>query len=175
MTNKKRLSSPVKKIIDAASAEEVLGNYATADAAIRELNAQIDQQITKLREKYALALEDLTTERDKCFEGIQDYAESNAKLFIARRSYEMTHGTIGFRTGTPKVKPLNKKFTFASITELVKEFLPKYLRTVEELDKEKIIADRGKIDEKKMEQCGMQVVQDETFFIELKTEEAAQK
>jgi phage host-nuclease inhibitor protein Gam len=168
-----REKKPVKKITDAATAEEVLSEYAIADARMREINAKLDQKIAKLREENSAEIDTLTIKRDECFERIQDYAEDNAKLFVAKRSLDMAHGTIGFRTGTPKVKPLSKKFTFASITELAKQFLKPYVRTVDELAKDKIIADRDKIEPKKLEQCGIAIVQDETFYIELKTEETA--
>jgi phage host-nuclease inhibitor protein Gam len=55
---------------------------------------------------------------------------------------------------------------------LVKEFLPGYVRTVEEITKDKLLADREaeKMPDD-MARCGIQVVQDETFFIEPKKEE----
>lgn len=53
----------------------------------------------------------------------------------------MAHGVIGFRTGTPKLKTL-KGFTWASALQLVKEFLPGYVRQTEEIAKDKLLADR---------------------------------
>lgn len=99
----------------------------------------------------------------------------------------MAHGVIGFRTGTPKLKTL-KGFTWASALELVKTFLPSYLRQTEEIAKDRLLADRdldkvGVTDNglilneipmsQAMAKCGIQVVQDETFFVEPKNEEVA--
>lgn len=83
----------------------------------------------------------------------------------------MTHGTIGFRTGTPKLKTL-KGFTWASAVNLVKEFLPSFIRTSEEVAKDKLLADRDEEGmTEKMAKCGIQVVQDETFYVDPKKEE----
>lgn len=95
----------------------------------------------------------------------------------------MAHGVIGFRTGTPKLKT-QKGFTWASALQLVKEFLPAYVRKTEEVAKDKLLADRDmevtvkdgagevKLSEE-MTRCGIQVVQDETFYVEPKKEETA--
>lgn len=84
----------------------------------------------------------------------------------------MAHGTIGFRTGTPKLKTL-KGFTWASALNLVKEFLPDFIRKTEEVAKDRLLADRD-VDgmNEKMAKCGIVVAQDETFYVEPKQEES---
>lgn len=83
----------------------------------------------------------------------------------------MAHGVIGFRTSTPKLKTL-KGFTWASALQLVKEFLPGYVRQSEEIAKDKMLADRETEDmAPQMAKCGIQVVQDETFYVEPKKED----
>ena len=83
----------------------------------------------------------------------------------------MVHGIIGFRTGTPKLKTL-KGFTWASALQLVREFLPGYIRTTEEITKDKLLADRDAENMfDNMARCGITVVQDETFYVEPKKEE----
>lgn len=67
--------------------------------------------------------------------------EQREVLFTKRRSLETTHGIIGFRTGTPKLKN-RKGFTWAAVLELVKTFLPKYIRLTEEITRDKMLADR---------------------------------
>lgn len=54
---------------------------------------------------------------------------------------ETAHGVLGFRTGTPKLKT-RKGFTWAAVLELLKEFNPAYVRTSEEVAKDKLLADR---------------------------------
>lgn len=153
-------------------ANEAFASYAKANAQIQKINADIELQCAKYREKYAGRIMQLFAERERAFDMLQDYAvENKAELFANKKSFDMAHGTIGFRTGTPKLKTL-KGFTWASALQLVKEFLPAFVRTTEEIAKDRLLAERdtnGMFDS--MARCGIAVVQDETFFVEPKSEE----
>lgn len=166
------------------AADEAFATYAKNDAQIQKINAEIELQCAKIREKYADRLSSLGTERDAAFDVLQSFAtENQAELFTKKRSLDMAHGVIGFRTGTPKLKTL-KGFTWASALQLVKEFLPGYIRTTEEIAKDKLLSDRDiTIETSPMEgetvqvpmtravaRCGLSVVQDETFYVEPKKE-----
>ena len=148
--------------------------YAKADAQSAKITAEIELQCAKIREKYAGKLAELEDEKVKAFDTLQAYAtENQAELFTKKKSLEMAHGVIGFRTGTPKLKTL-KGFTWASALQLVKEFLPGYVRQTEEIAKDKLLADRDTEDMlPQMAKCGIQVAQDETFYVEPKKEDAA--
>lgn len=168
-------------------ADEAFGVYATADAEISKINASMELQFAKIREKNAERLTLLQAERESAFEVLQAYAvENKDSLFAKKKSLELTHGVIGFRTGTPKLKTL-KGFTWASALELVRRFLGfAYVRTVDELAKDRLLADRelegvvvydkgptGRAASMKeaLEICGLHVVQDEAFYVEPKKEE----
>ena len=159
--------------ISQEQANEAFATYAKADAQIQKINAEIELQCARIREKQADRLSQLDAEREQAFDVLQAYAvENKAELFAKKKSLDMAHGTIGFRTGTPKLKTL-KGFTWASVLQMVREFLPGYVRTSEEVAKDKLLADRdedGMFD--KMSKCGITVTQDETFYVEPKKEEA---
>ena len=184
MTRKK------KTIITAVSretADEAFAAYAKSDAQISKINAEIELQCAKIRERYADRLATLTIERDNAFDILHAYAtENQAELFTKKKSLDMAHGTIGFRTGTPKLKTL-KGFTWAAALQLAIKFLPiNYIRQTQELAKDRLLADREATDipvydtptgdprtttmTEAMAICGMQVVQDETFYVEPKRE-----
>lgn len=168
------------------AADEAFATYAKSDAQIQKINAEIELQCAKIREKYADKLTVLTTEKDAAFDTLQSFAtENQAELFTKKKSLDMAHGTIGFRTGTPKLKTL-KGFTWESAKTLVKKFLPDYIRTSEEIAKDKLLADRdGNVRmecsdsttpedvtlKSAMAECGIQVIQDETFYVEPKKED----
>ena len=103
-----------KTIISGVSretADEAFATYAKNDAQIQKINAEIELQCAKIRERYADKLSALATERDSAFDTLQSFAtENQSELFTKKKSLEMAHGTIGFRTGTPKLKTL-KGFT----------------------------------------------------------------
>lgn len=168
------------------AAEEAFASYAKANASIKKINALVELTCTKIREKNQAQLAQLAEEREKAFATLQAFAvENQAELFTKKKSLDMAHGTIGFRTGTPKLKTL-KGFTWASALTLVKKYIPGYVRTSEEIAKDKLLADReleavefmeSEITKKRipmcdaMAECGIVVAQDETFYVEPKQED----
>lgn len=185
----KRQKKTVITGVTREAAEEAFGKYAKADAQIEKINAEIDLQCAKIREKYQQKLGELACDRECAFDTLQAFAtENQSELFTKKKSLDMAHGTIGFRTGTPKLKTL-KGFTWASALTLVKKFMPGYVRTSEEIAKDKLLADReletvefieNEITckqvpmSKAMAECGIVVAQDETFYVEPKKEDADQ-
>lgn len=151
--------------------EEAMRVYATADAKERSLNAELDAELAQVREKYAKELTTLGSEKDEAFEKLQAYAtENREEYFTKRKSMETTHGTLGFRIGQPQLKPA-KGMTWAGILELLKLKGKNYIRTVEEVAKDKLLAER-ELDDCKviMDSCHISVIQKETFYVEPKTE-----
>lgn len=152
--------------------EEAFGKFALADAKLQGINAKMDAEITKIREKNADELAKWQQERDGALEVLQTFATENRdELFTKRKSMETTHGVLGFRTGTPKLKT-RKGFTWAAVLELLKEFGKDYVRTTEEVAKDKLLADRDNEEMPDlMQKVGIIVDQDESFFVEPKKEE----
>ena len=147
---KKREKKTVYTGITSEQMEQAFADYAKADARQQKL----------------------TETKDNAFDVLQAYAmENRNELFSKRKSLETTHGTLGFRTGTPKLKTL-KGFTWASVLNLLKEFLPGYVRTIEEPAKDKLLADREDEEVAALfPKVGVKVTQDEAFFVELKQED----
>lgn len=153
--------------------EQAFADYATADAKIQGINAKMDVEITRIREEYADDLAELQEKKDKNFELLHVFSTEHPELFAKKKSYDSTHGTMGFRTGTPKLKTL-KGFTWAASLNMLKELLPGYVRSTEEPAKDKLLADRELEEVREMmPKCGLGVIQEEAFYVELKKEDAA--
>ncbi len=168
----KREKKPVMAVKTIEEAEVAMAEYATADAKLAKINATMDEQITAIRRKYADDIQELSDLREDKLNELHFFAESNAQLFDKKKSIQMSHGVIGFRTGTPKLKTL-KKFTWGAVTELLKEYLPGHVRTVEEPAKDKLLADRDNPEVSDyFKKVGIEVVQEETFYVDLKKEGA---
>ena len=167
----KRTKKTVVSGVTREQYEQAFAEFAMADAKAQSLTAKMDQEMTKIREKYADQLAELNETKDRTFEVMQTFAVENKDvLFAKKKSLESAHGVIGFRTGNPKLKNL-KGFTWAAVTNLCKEFLPGYIRTTEELAKDKLLADRDNEEVAALfPTIGIQVVQDESFFVEPKKE-----
>jgi len=89
-----------------------------------------------------------------------------------RRSLQMSHGELGFRTSPPSVKPLNRKFTLDKILALMRRYLPGYIRTVEDIDREAIIASRNEpIVQDTLVKCGLRIIQTTKFYVEPKLDQ----
>ena len=163
-----------KTIITGVTSEEMelaFADYARADARTQKINATIDLEVVKIREKYADELGKLSETKEKAFDKLQTYAMENKELFVKKKSLDTIYGVLGFRTGTPKLKTL-KGYTWASVTQLLKEFLPKYVRTIEEPNKDRLLADRDDPETTAFyPKVGIAVVQDESFYVEPKKEE----
>ena len=168
----KRMKKEVISGITGEHMEQAFADFSAADAKIQQTTSKMDEEITRIREKYQPKLSNWIESRTKAFDVLQGYAtENREQLFSKKKSLETTHGTFGFRTGTPKLKTL-KGFTWASITNLLKEFLPDYVRVSEEPAKNLLLEDREKPEIAELfPKVGIYVDQDESFFVEPKKEE----
>lgn len=107
----KRVKKTVITGVTREAAEQAFADYAAADAKVQGITARMDQEMTRIREKYADQLAELGDTKERNFEIIQTYATENKDaLFGKKKSMESAHGVFGFRTGTPKLKNL-KGFT----------------------------------------------------------------
>lgn len=168
----KREKKTIHSGITQEEMEARFAEYALADAKLQKINATMDARFTAIREEYADEIARLQEQKDTAFEIMQAFAvENKERLFSKRKSMESAHGTLGFRTGTPKLKTL-KGFTWNAVTNMLKEFLPGYVRTEEAPMKDKLLADRDNEEVAALfAKVGIEVVQEETFYVERKTEE----
>ena len=164
-----RKKQKVGESITASQMEQVFGEYVHTVHRIKSWQANLEEKLTEIREDCQPYIDDLKKEEKALFARLQLWAEQNPDEFISKKSIETLHGVIGFRTGTPKLKTL-RGYTWASVLNLVEEFLPDYTRQKTELDKQRLIDHRNEIDDKDYQKCGMQVVQDEAFFVDPKEE-----
>lgn len=174
------MSRKKKQVVTPATSAEVdtlMGEYAQTDANIESITATMDEEIGKIREKYSERLNELTEKRETAFNRLQLWAEQNKdELFAKKKSKDLVHGILGFRIGTPKLKA-EKGFTWAAVQTLLNSVKggKQYLRTKVEIAKDLLIADRKQPKTiEVLKEAHIEVVQDETFFIDLKKEEASE-
>ena len=170
-TTKKKVIGKVSE----AEANKALAQHAEADSQIQKLNAQIEIEINKIREKHAASLAAYQSKHEETLDILHAYAEQNPQLFTTKKSLEMQHGIIGFRAGQPKVeiKGITQKVAVGLMQN--NRFLKEYVteKVTLSIDKEKLIEKRE--DEKlmsKLNQVHVFITQDENFYIDLKKEAA---
>ena len=170
MTKSREKKTVYKAAIKREDAEAAFADLALADAKIQKSQAEMDMKMTKIREHYADELAVLADLKQAKVDYLNAYADQNPELFIKKKSFEFQHGIIGYRTGTPKLKT-RKGFTWPAVTELLKTYLPGYVRTSEEPAKDLLLAERENPEVSDMfTKVGVYVDQDETFYVEPKKE-----
>jgi phage host-nuclease inhibitor protein Gam len=143
--------------------------YAAVEHREAEINNAVENEVNELLEKYQDELACLAQSKSAAFETVQSYCLSNKEtLFGKRRSIGTLHAVAGFRLGTPRLKTA-KSANWNKVLGELKEKLPAYVRTVEEPAKDLLLADRQKEHVAPLlVQMGIEVVQDELFYIETK-------
>lgn len=166
-------------------AEKAMADYSKAQAKAKKINADIELECTRIREKYAKDAEDLTTQMQTAFDTLEAYAKENPQLFERRRSSDLLAGSIGYRTGMPQFKT-ERGFTQTAVITLIKDEFPSraddFIKTTESINKEAIIAESRKDenDESRLDMaefrrtCHAYVEQEETFFVQAKEEDVIQ-
>jgi phage host-nuclease inhibitor protein Gam len=164
-----RMKKVLRRDITAEQANQAMTTYAIAQAQLKKLEGTIEAETSKIREKYQDKIQSNSDAAREAFEVLEAYANENQQLFADKRSVDLANGTIGFRLGTPKVECLAKKWDDA--LKLMDKYLPDFIRTKTEPDKEKLIAHREDPDvQKAMSLCLVTVKQNDTFFAEGKAE-----
>lgn len=155
----------IDKPVTRQSAEDAVQRIAEATNAKRFYTAEMDEQIAKIKANYLPSIDSLDAEIKANAKIVQLWAEQNPEEFAKRKSLAMAHGTIGFRTGTPKLALLNRKWSWDTVLSAVEKILPAFIRPKPEVDKEAIIGQRDELAEF-LPLVGLKIVQDESFFIE---------
>jgi phage host-nuclease inhibitor protein Gam len=146
----------------------VVGDIARDMIIARTTRNAMEAELAAVRAKYEAELVPLDQQIETATELVADYATQHPDLFPGKvRSLDLVTAVIGFRTGQPKVKTL-KRWTPSAVFAAIKERRWPFLRTVEELDKEGIIAARATFDNDTLKLVGLAVVQDERFYVEPK-------
>ena len=170
----KRTKKVILTGITSEKMNQAFADFAKSKAEIASINAEMDVQFTEIRKGNADRLGELQKLKDGAFEIMQAFAiENRDSLFSKKKSMETSHGVLGFRIGNPKLKTL-KGFTWAAVLTLAKTLLPDYVRTTEEVAKNELLADRNEEAVAILfPKIGIEVTQDETFYVEPKQEEVA--
>lgn len=172
-TTRIRRTGPALTSRSAAEAE--LGVLAAHTAERDRLVAKLEAELTAVRQRYEDKIEAEQAIVDAATDRLQAWAEANTGEFAERKSLDLLHGTLGFRTGNPALKTL-AGWTWDRVKEkLLAGPLATYVRTKTEPDKEGIHGayQRGELSDAGLREIGLRIVQDEAFFIEPKAETPA--
>ena len=156
--------------------ERAFGDLAGAAIERDRLTACMEADLNDIRAKYA---DQLSTQNQIIAQhgaSLTRWAVTNRAEFGKLRSLETAHGFLKFRTGQWQLKCKLKGW--AKVIDKIKSFKLEqlYVRTIEEVNKEALIADRDRDllaagRKLKLADLGVAAIQDEHLTIEIKREE----
>ncbi len=170
-----RIKTPIKPAINTREeAEIVMNQLALVINNQRAMQTRLDAEILAIKEKYADAMALYADDTKTHTAELQDWAQTHPSEFPKdRKSLKLTAGTLGFRTGTPKLSLVSRAWNWVKVLAafVSDEAVSNYIRNVPEINKEAILADYAASDDKaQFANClkirGVKVDQDETFFVE---------
>lgn len=148
--------------------------FAQKWTSLKKVEAGMNEEINKIRSKYQERITELQEALEEPQEILEVYAKEQQANWGKKKSQELVHCTVGFRTGNPTVTK-DKKFTWDAVLELVKKSKPLaklFVRSKEELNKEAILATKDEaILGQLQEQAFISITQNETFYVEPKVDE----
>jgi phage host-nuclease inhibitor protein Gam len=166
-----RIKKKVIANVTLEEAQQASEQFAQSSTRLNKLEAKMNDEINKVKSKYQDEITELQDSLKEPQEVLGVYAKEQQESWGKKKSFELLHCVIGFRTGTPKVVKA-KGFSWEAITELAVKLFPDLVRSKSELDKESIIA-LSKEDGFDQYRKGLflDVVQEESFYVEAKKEE----
>ena len=155
--------------ITKAQFEKAMECYAVAVRKEEQLQRQVEEEVNEVQEKYSDEFLSVAQAKHIAFEVVESYCiENKKKLFGRSRSIGTIFAIAGFRLGTPQLRTM-KGSDWKKVLKELKAKLPGYVRKNEEPAKDLLLADRyTEHVAPLLVEMGIQVVQDELFYIETK-------
>jgi phage host-nuclease inhibitor protein Gam len=164
----RKVTSTLKSFEDV---DQALLKLAKAQTLIQHEEAVMNDAAQRLRDAFDKSTADARQQKAALEADIEAYCIENKDEFEAKKSRELVHGIVAFRTAPPAVKLLNRKYNWKTALELLRKLrLAKYIRTTYEVDKEALLTANAaeEITDEKLAACGLKIDQGETFSIDIK-------
>ena len=164
----------VSTITDRAGLEESVGQYARIVLEKEAVELELTERTRKIREDYEEKSAALAKKADAAFDDISSYAAIHPEEFPKdKKSIDLLHGTIGYRTGMPRLLLPRGREEAEVVGELKSAGLGAFVRQKEELDRAKILSSAAQDDNLRdaFELRGIRVSQVERFFVDIKREQ----
>ena len=161
------------KITRDQCAEEVR-KYAETQNQINALDAEMNKDILAVKERFEARIEELKQKAKVHAKLIEGWAMDNPDEFPAdKKSVDFPCGTIGHRTGTPTVATIGGWTLGRALKVVLARGEKRFVATKESLSKEAILTAfrKKEISAEWLREVGLEVRQNEKFFIDPKLEE----
>lgn len=157
-------------------ADERLREMCNLTSAQQKDEAELNKKLTAIREQFEGRMHERAGALAALEAQMEIFCERHRSEFGDKKSRELVHGVVSYRTHPPAVKLLNRKWNWGAVLDALKAQFARFVRTKEEPDKDAILAAyaSSNIDDGELAGVGLMVDQSESFGIELRLDEAAQ-
>jgi phage host-nuclease inhibitor protein Gam len=164
------------KNVSLEQAQEASELFAVNNTELELLQAKMNKELDAVKSKYTDQVTALQKTLKEPVELLHAFANEQQKNWGKKKSFELLHCIISFRTGTPKVVK-DSKFTWDAVKALISKnnvLTKNFLRTTTEINKEAILAckDEGLLAALQND-AYCSIDQEESFYVYSKTEELA--
>jgi phage host-nuclease inhibitor protein Gam len=167
---KKSTKKPATTITTRDELERAMGQLAQHVIARSLYADNMDKRLTEVRAQFEGRLGELEENIEALFADLNAWAVLHPDEFGTKKSMDLTHGTLGFRTTPPAIKPA-KGVKWDHVLDMLKcRGMQAYVRQAEEVNKEMLLQDRETIGAEKLARLGLEVKQEEKFYAEPKIE-----
>jgi len=168
----KKPNKPAIEIRDYDHADAVLREACVDAARLSRVEGELNAELTAVRERYEAVITELRARLEAAKASLERFAASRMADFAAARTRDLVHGRIGWRLTPPAVKPINRKWTWASVLDVIEgagRKLAHWVRVKREVDKEAILADyaASRVGDTDLAAVGLRIAQDEQFVLDL--------
>ncbi len=171
----KRVKKSIVTNVSFEDAQLASQTFAQQQNRLSKLEAKMNEEINKVKSKYQDDITEIKENIEEPMQILEAYANEQKGNWGKKKSFELLHSIIGFRTGTPSVCK-SKKVTWEFITEQLaktKDMLC-FVRTKQEINKEAILAEQDENVLKRLKEDFMvEIEQKESFYVQPKEEELA--
>jgi len=139
----------------------------------KALEVEMAQKVSDTQQAYQASMMTLATEIERHEIGAEIWCNRNRALFGEKKSLDFLNAVVGFRTSPHKVEKLRSKETWGTIAKrlLGLPWGEPYVREPEpEVSKETILKDRATLTEAQLREAGLEIVQEESFYIDPKAD-----
>jgi len=167
---KSRIKKNLPQITTRADAEATVGEIALITANRDRLARNMDLDLASIRDRYLPNLLAYESDLKEKTDALCAWAQANPGEFPKnRKSIHFIQGTIGFRTGTPKLALLSRAWSWTKVlAALITNGGQLFVRTTDTVDKERILSAHaaGTLSSEWVTRLGLKITQDESFFVD---------
>lgn len=147
--------------------DSALKVYADNARSLNSVKEKMKKELEEVNAKYESQIQNLEQVHDAQFQVIKNFALANKSAFFTDKKKSITIGDVilGLRKDTPSLRP-KEGFNWEAITKSLKEKHPELVKTVDEIKKSEIIAQRNSLSNV-MGEFGLEIQQGERVYIEL--------